>query len=149
MRVSGAVDIGGTGTKVGIVGEDGSIVRRTAVPTSAAGEPAPLVSAIVAAVRPMLDAAARRALECRLEGLASLSPLLVPDRIVVGGGVAAAGELPLERTRASYRTHAAPELRERVPIVGSAFDGREGMVGAASLLLDPCEPHRPRMRRSG
>jgi len=69
-------------------------------------------------------------------GLASLSPLFAPDRIVVGGGVAAAGDLLLEPARASYRAHAAPEFRDRVPVVGSSFDGWEGMVGAASLFLD-------------
>jgi glucokinase len=71
-------------------------------------------------------------------GLASLSPLFAPDRIVVGGGVAAAGDLLLEPTRASYRTHASPEFRN-VQVVGSSFDGWEGMVGAASLVLDPLE----------
>ncbi|MBC7895069.1 MAG: ROK family protein, partial [Cytophagaceae bacterium] len=68
-------------------------------------------------------------------GLASLAPLFAPDTIVVGGGVAAAGDLLLGPTRASYRLHAAPAFRERVQLVGSSFDGWEGMVGAASLFL--------------
>jgi len=297
MRLVGAVDIGGTGTKLGIVAEDGAVVGRATIPTSPAGDPAPLVEGIASALRPMLDAAdadgtpasgvgaavagfldheratmtvnanlpalcgfpLRRALEerlalpCRLEvdsnaaavaehrygvgrgaarllavtvgtglgggvivdgkllrytgecagdlghiildpagrrctcgargcleamvssaalseraggrpvrdviasakqgdqlaadalaetgwwlglGLASLSPLFAPDRIVVGGGVAAAGELLLEPVRASYRAHAAPEFRGGVQVVGSSFDGWEGMVGAASLVFD-------------
>jgi glucokinase len=300
MRIAGAVDIGGSRTKIGIVAEDGSIVKRTTIPTRAGGEPAALVDGIVPTLRPMLDAVAsnggpalgvgvsvagfldsehgamvenanlpalcglplrrileeRLALPCRLEvdsnaavvaehrygagrgaarllgvtvgtglgggvmidgallrytgecagdlghiildpngrrcscgaqgclealvcsaalsergggrrvrdivssatngeqlavdalaetarwlglGLASLAPLFAPDTIVIGGGVAAAGELLLEPTRASYRTHAAPELREKVRIVGSSFGGWEGMVGAASLFLDPRE----------
>jgi glucokinase len=69
-------------------------------------------------------------------GLASLSPLFAPDTIVVGGGVAAAGELLLEPVRASYRRHAAPEFRDRVRLVGSAFDGWEGLIGAGSLMLE-------------
>jgi glucokinase len=298
MRLAGAIDIGGTTTKLGIVAVDGTIVERTTVPTSVAGEPTPLVSTIASALRPMLDAVPaemrpasaigvsvagfldrdhgamvgnanlpalcgfplRRALEeqlvldCRLEvdsnaavvaeyrygagrasarllgvsvgtglgggvivdgallrytgecagdlghiivdpngrpctcgargcleamvssaalseraggravrdivasarrgdqlalealaetawwlglGLASLSPLFAPDRIVVGGGIAAAGELLLEPLRASYRAHAAPQLGEKVQVVGSSFGGWEGMVGAASLVLDP------------
>lgn len=298
MRLVAAVDVGGTGTKLGVVAEDGAIVRRATIPTSAAGEPAALVDGIARTLRPMLDETAaergpvagvgaavagfldreraamvgnanlpalcgfplRRALEerlglaCRLEvdsnaaavaehrygagrgaarllgvtvgtglgggvivdgallrytgecagdlghvivapegrhcscgargcleamvsaaalveraggrpvrdvvrearageraaaeaiaetgrwlglGLASLSPLFAPDRIVVGGGIAAAaGDLLLEPARASYRAHAAPEFRDRVPVVGSSFDGWEGMVGAASLFLD-------------
>jgi len=56
---------------------------------------------------------------------------------VVGGGVAAAGDLLLEPVRASYHRHASAEFREKVRIVGSSFDGWEGMIGAGSLFLDP------------
>src|SRR5919206_4901447 len=98
MRLAGAIDIGGTRTKLGIVAG----ARR--------GE------------RLAVDALAETGRWLGL-GLASLSPLFAPDRIVVGGGVAAAGELLLEPVRASYRVHAAPEFRERVRIVGSSFGG--------------------------
>jgi glucokinase len=298
MQVAAAVDIGGTSTKIGIIGDDARILQRATIPTSRAGEPLPLMDAIAAVLRPMLDATAaagaapsgigvsvagfldrehtamienanlpalcgfplRRAFEerfgidCRLEvdsnastvaeylygvgrgarrllgvtigtglgggviidgavlrhtgecagdlghiildpkgpecscgahgclealvssgalsrraggrrvrdvvtsaqkgeahavaalaetgfwlgiGLASLSPLFAPDRIVVGGGLAAAGALLLEPTRDSFRAHAAPELRRKGEIVGSTFDGWEGTHGAASLFLHP------------
>lgn len=68
-------------------------------------------------------------------GLASLAPLFAPDTIVVGGGIAAAGEFLLEPTRESFLTHASPQYRPKV--VGSLFGGWEGMVGAASLFLSP------------
>jgi glucokinase len=296
MRLAGAIDIGGTRTKLGIVAEDGRIVERATIATSPAGQPGPLVDAIALVLRPLLDAAAAKGrpvsglgvsvagfldgargtmvgnanlpalcgfplratleerfdLTCRLEvdsnastvaeyrfgagrgsarllgvtvgtglgggviidgqllrytgacagdlghiildprgpqctcggrgclealvasaavserggaravrdviasarrgerlaldalaetgrwlglGLASLSPLFAPDTIVVGGGIAAAGELLLEPVRASYRVYATPELRE-VRVLGSSFEGWEGMVGAGSLLLD-------------
>jgi len=296
MRLAGAVDIGGTRTKIGIVAEDGRIVERTTLSTTAGGEPEPLVHGLVSALRPMLARVTepsrltsvgvsvagfldrdhsmmvananlpalcgfplRRVLEerlaiaCRLEcdsnaaalaeyrfgagkssarlldvtvgtgfgggviidgellrytgecagdlghiivdpngrrctcgaqgcleamvcsaalseraggrsvreivagarrgeplalealaetgrwlglGLASLSPVFAPDRIVVGGGVAAARELLLEPVLASYRIHGAPEFREKVDVVTSSFDGWEGMVGAACLTFD-------------
>jgi glucokinase len=299
MRIAGAVDIGGTSTKIGIVSEDGEIVTRAIIPTNM-GVPALLVDGIVASLRPMLDAQSaegdgafgvgvsvagfldrdrgamihnanipalrefalrrtledRLSLECRLEvdsnaavlaeyrhgagrgsgrllgvtvgtglgggviidgellrftgecagdlghiivapegrlctcgargcleamvdsaalserasgrrvrdivdsarggdkeaiaalaqtgwwlglGLASLSPIFSPDRIVVGGGIAAAGDLLLVPTQESYRTHARPEFRDTTPVVGSSFDGWEGMIGAASLFLTPLE----------
>lgn len=298
MGLAGAIDIGGTGTKIGVVTEDGTIIRRRTISTSAYGEPSTLVDAIASSLRLILDAREsqrnpvsgigvsvagfldhehsamvhnanlpalrgfplRRALEerlsldCRLEvdsnaavvaefrhgagrgstrllgvtvgtglgggviidgallrytgecagdlghiivdpkgrlctcgargcleamvnaaalseraggrrvreivisgrkgdklarkaladtgrwlglGLASVSPIFSPDRIVVGGGIAAAGELLLESVRASYRTHARPEFREKTQVVGSSFDGWEGMIGAASLFLHP------------
>lgn len=70
-------------------------------------------------------------------GLASLSPLFAPDTIVVGGGVAAAGDLLLDPTRASYRDHAATDHRDRVRILGSSFEGWDGIIGAASVVLAP------------
>ena len=70
-------------------------------------------------------------------GLASLSPIFSPDRIVVGGGIATAGDALLKPVRESYRQHARPEFAEHTEVIGSAFDGWEGLVGAASLFLDP------------
>jgi glucokinase len=295
MRLAGAIDIGGTATKIGIVAEDGTIVRRERVPTSPHGEPMAVVDAIASSLRPMLDGEKksvsgvgvsvagfldaqrsamihnanlpalrefplrsaleqRLSLDCRLEvdsnaavaaeyrhgagrgaarllgvtmgtglgggviidgellrytgecagdlghiivdrngrlctcgargcleamvnsaalsdraggravreivstaregdplalkalaetgwwlglGLASLSPIFSPDRIAVGGGISAAGELLLEAVRASYRTHARPEFREKTQVVGSSFEGWDGMIGAASLFLSP------------
>ncbi|MEO8579677.1 MAG: ROK family protein, partial [Gemmatimonadales bacterium] len=54
MRLAGAVDIGGTSTKIGVVAEDGSIVRRGRVPTGLGGQPAPLVDAIASSLLPIL-----------------------------------------------------------------------------------------------
>ena len=47
MRLAGAIDIGGTATKIGIVAEDGSVVKSETIPTSPLGEPIALVDAIV------------------------------------------------------------------------------------------------------
>lgn len=58
MRLAGAIDIGGTMCKVGIVAADGTIVRRSSIRTSAHGDPMPLVNGLTSALRPMLDAAA-------------------------------------------------------------------------------------------
>ena len=298
MRFAGAIDIGGTSVKLGIVAEDGTIIRREQVPTSRDGEPVALVNAIATTLQPMLDAAKlenklvsgigvsvagfldpervgmihnanlvalrefplRRALEkrfsldCPLEvdsnaavvaeyrhgagrgsarllgvtvgtglgggviidgqllryngecagdighiivdrtgrlctcgargcleamvnvaavsergggrpvrdiierarggdeaslkalaetgwwlglGLASLSPLFSPDTITVGGGISAAGDLLLDSVRDSFRAHARPEFRDHTRVFGSSFEGWEGMIGAASLYLDP------------
>ncbi len=298
MRLAGAIDIGGSAIKIGIVASDGTVLKRERVAMTMLGEPTQVVDSIVAAIRPMLDAASaekkevsgigvsvagflnpersamthnanlpalrefelrgaleqRLSLECRLEvdsnaavlaeyrhgagrgssrllgvtvgtglgggviidvellrftgecagdighiivdpkgrlcscgargcleamvnvaalsergegrtvreiinaarkgddpsrkalaetgwwlglGLASLSPLFSPDRIVVGGGIAAAGDLLLEPTRASYRQHVRPEFKESTRVVGSTFEGWDGMIGAASNFLEP------------
>lgn len=297
MRIAGAIDIGGTSVKIGIVAEDGSIVTRASVPTSLHGEPTAVVEAIGLSLLPMLDASNadggavlgigvsvagflnsdrsamihnanlpalrefplrialedRLSVECRLEvdsnaavvaeylygvgrgsarllgltmgtglgggviidgyllrytggcagdlghiivdrngrlctcgargcleamvnsaalseraggrrvreivesaregdegalkalaetgwwlglGLASLSPIFSPERIVVGGGISSAGDMLLETARSSYHTHARPEFRE-TRVIGSSFEGWDGLIGAASLFLNP------------
>ncbi|MFL5480902.1 MAG: ROK family protein [Gemmatimonadaceae bacterium] len=296
MRLAGAVDIGGTNTKIGIVGEDGRIFRRATIPTKTGSEPEHLVDAIANELRPMLDAVTdernqvvaigvsiagflnrehtmmvananlrelcdfplRRAFEerfelhCQLEvdsnastvaeyrfgmgrgatrllgmvfgtgvgggvivagkllrftgecvgdighvivqpggrrctcgargcleavacsaalserangraardvinaarngdktasdaiaaigdfiglGLASLAPIFSPERVVIGGGLAAAGDTLIKPTRASFHARAGDDFRDRVEIVCSTFDGWEGIVGAASVAL--------------
>jgi glucokinase len=55
MRLAGAVDIGGTTVKIGLVGDDGSVFERREIPTSPGGAPGPLVDDIVRALRPLLD----------------------------------------------------------------------------------------------
>jgi len=68
-------------------------------------------------------------------GLASLSPIFAPEKIVIGGGLSTAGELLIEPARKSYDEHVGDEFRGKVEIASSKFDGWEGMVGAASLAL--------------
>ena len=77
MRLVAAVDIGGTRTKLGVVGADGTILRRTTIPTPARGEPDQLVAGISATIARMIDA-------------------LRPE-IVDGIGVSVAGFLDAER----------------------------------------------------
>lgn len=116
-----------------------AMVNSAAVSDRAAGRPVPeIVECARLGEQVAVDALAETGRWLGL-GLASLSPLFTPDRIVVGGGVAAAGPLLLEPTRASYRAHAAPEFRDKVQVVGSAFDGWEALVGAGSLAIEPLE----------
>ncbi|WP_246955196.1 ROK family glucokinase [Brachybacterium sp. Marseille-Q7125] len=67
-------------------------------------------------------------------GLSSIATLLDPDMIVVGGGVAAAGDLLLDPARAAYaRTITAAAQRELAPFVLARMGNRAGIVGAADL----------------
>lgn len=56
MRLAGAIDIGGTTIKIGIVAADGAIVARGEIPTPSDGDPIPLVDGALAALTPMIDA---------------------------------------------------------------------------------------------
>lgn len=94
---------------------------------------------------PMITAAAedgdRFALDClatlgtRLgQGAASLTAVLDPTLIVIGGGVAAAGELLLEPMRRSYEAHLSGRgYRPEPKLALARLGNKAGMLGAADL----------------
>jgi glucokinase len=65
-------------------------------------------------------------------GLANLTNALDPDLIVLGGGLAVAGDVLLEPTRRAFvELVEAPQLRQMVRIVPAALGFQAGAVGAA------------------
>jgi glucokinase len=70
-------------------------------------------------------------------GISNLENLLDPEVVVVGGGLAEAGELLLAPTRAAYATLVLGfEHRPPVRIVGAALGPDAGAIGAGLLALD-------------
>jgi len=70
-------------------------------------------------------------------GIGSLVNVLDPEIVIVGGGVAEAGELILEPARASFRQQVeAVDRRPAVPLVPAALGDHTGVVGAAALVLE-------------
>jgi len=72
------------------------------------------------------------------EGIATLTAVLDPAVVVIGGGVSAAGGLLLEPARSSFRAHLTgrsyrPELEIRAAKLGDTA----GMIGAADLARHP------------
>ncbi|MBM7500457.1 ROK family protein [Brachybacterium muris] len=68
------------------------------------------------------------------EGLASISALLDPEVIVVGGGVSAAGDLLLDPAREAYAAHLTARMhRDIAPFEVAQMGNRAGIVGAADL----------------
>lgn len=70
-------------------------------------------------------------------GVANLVNLLDPEVVVLGGGLAAAGELVLAPTRAAFADLVmAVDHRPPVAIVGTVLGPRAGAVGAALIARD-------------
>ncbi|BDS48905.1 ROK family glucokinase [Rhodoluna sp. KAS3] len=68
------------------------------------------------------------------QAIASLSAILDPQIVVIGGGVSAAGELLLGSIRGAYRKHMpAAGFRPELKIVTAEFVNDAGVVGAADL----------------
>ncbi len=71
-------------------------------------------------------------------GLANLTELCDPERIVLGGGLAESGEVLLGPTRASFRELVqASDHRPPVEIVVAELGSRAGAIGAAVLAGEP------------
>lgn len=69
------------------------------------------------------------------KSMALLSVVVNPQRFVVGGGVAKAGEFLLEKIERYYRQFAQPSAQENVDIVPAMLGNDAGVVGAAGLHL--------------
>jgi len=72
--------------------------------------------------------------------LANLVDILNPEMIVIGGGVAAAGKLLLDPARRTLRQWAQPLAVKQVTVTRSALGDRAGILGAARLCFEHCEP---------
>lgn len=70
--------------------------------------------------------------------LSSLANIFDPDVIVIGGGVAAAGELLLQPAREQLRTRALPPMNETL-LVAAELGPAAGMIGAAMMALEESE----------
>lgn len=68
------------------------------------------------------------------KAVASLSVVLDPEIVVIGGGVSSAGELLLEPIRKAYREHLpARGFRPELQVLAAEFANNAGVVGAADL----------------
>lgn len=67
-------------------------------------------------------------------GLAAYVNLLNPRRIIVGGGVAAAGDLLFEPLRRYVDAETMPGIKGTYDIVPARFGTEAGVIGAASLI---------------
>ena len=82
-------------------------------------------------------------------GLANLVSILNPEVIVIGGGVAAAGDLILSAARQTMRRWAQPLALKQVRIVRSRLGARAALLGVAKLAFESHPMSGARYRVSG
>jgi len=100
---------------------EGPIVGKTVTELATKGDP--LAAEIVAEAGRHLGVA-----------LASLANIFDPDVFVIGGGVAAVGDLLLDPARQELRTRALPPMNE-APVQLAELGPEAGMIGAAAMAL--------------
>ena len=67
-------------------------------------------------------------------GLASVINLLNPEKVIIGGGVADAGDILLEPIRKTIADRAMPIQAQTVKIVPAALANTAGVIGASLLI---------------
>lgn len=84
------------------------------------------------------DSVANRVIEQSVDALAevlsALSVTINPDRFVIGGGVALAGDALLAPLRTAWKKKTVPHAREGTEIVPALLGNDAGMIGAAALF---------------
>ncbi len=68
--------------------------------------------------------------------LADVVWLLNPDAIILGGGVAQAGELIFEPIRRTIRERTSPVFHERLEILPATLGSDAGLIGCGALAVD-------------
>jgi glucokinase len=106
--------------------------------TLAGGSAAAISAEIVFRAAQAGDPLARHLVNAVAEDLglaiAMLASIVDPARVILGGGVAKAGEQLLAPVRAAFARHAFPMLAGRVSIVQAAALDHGGLLGAAALV---------------
>ncbi len=69
-------------------------------------------------------------------GLTSVINLLNPEKVIIGGGVAEAGELLLAPVRKTIQERAMVVARESVEIVPAQLGNSAGVIGASMLIAE-------------
>ena len=104
-----------------------------------AGSVDAITPAIVARAAKEGDVVAQRIFQIMGEyigtGLASVVNLLNPEKIVIGGGVADAGDILIEPLKSALKNRAMPIQGAAVDIVPAQLGNTAGVIGA-SLLID-------------
>ena len=119
------------------------IAQRAVVHYEGAGQVRTLADctpALLAAAALADDAVARRLWEetgvMLGAALADVVWLLNPDAIVLGGGVAQAGELIFEPVRRTIRERTSPVFYERLEILPAVLGNDAGLIGCGALAAD-------------
>jgi len=69
-------------------------------------------------------------------GVANVVNILNPRKVILGGGVAKAGDLLLDPVRRTVRQRAMTQLAQDVAIVPGALGDQPGIIGAIHLALE-------------
>ena len=136
---SGCFEAYASGPSIVAMAKDYVLGGKSAKFRELAGSVDAITPAIVAKAAEEGDVVAKKIFERMGEylgiGLASVVNLLNPEKIVIGGGVADAGDILFEPLRKTLKDRAMPIQGEAVEVVHASLGNTAGIIGA-SLLID-------------
>jgi glucokinase len=97
------------------------------------GDDVPALMAAAGAGDPVAVATVERGMDALAAAILAAAVLCDLDRVVVGGGVAQAGEVVLGPLRDAYHRRAGLDFARRLEIVPAALGAQAGVIGAAAL----------------
>lgn len=77
--------------------------------------------------------------DCLAAAFASITYLLQPEVIIVGGGVAGSGRVLFAPLRRQLRARLSPYFAKRIRVIPAQLGDRAGMVGCAALVFQNAE----------
>ena len=142
------VDIGGTAVKLGLVDENGRVLRRAERSVSFDGYKTPILDTVTAAIRDFIaphDAPALAGIGVSATGqidsrrgvvagtcgnFPGLVHIFNPQLILIGGGVSAQQELLIDPLAEKVRASVMPAFAEGLELKSAALQNDAGLVGA-------------------
>ena len=142
------VDIGGTAVKLGLVDENGAVLRRAERSVSFDGYKTPILDTVTAAIRDFIaphDAPALAGIGVSATGqidsrrgvvagtcgnFPGLVHIFNPQLILIGGGVSAQQELLIDPLAEKVRASVMPAFAEGLELKSAALQNDAGLAGA-------------------
>ncbi len=113
--------------------------RRSLIRTLVRGRLEAVTPKIIAAAAARRDPLALEifefAADCLAAAFASITYLLQPEVIIVGGGVARSGRVLFDPLRRHLRERLHPHFAERIRVIPARLGERAGMIGSAALAF--------------
>jgi predicted NBD/HSP70 family sugar kinase len=80
-------------------------------------------------------------------GFATLINILNPEKIILGGPLSIVGEYLLPSVTSVATKHALPEMKPKVDILLSSFEGDASLIGAVSVVVDDIQSNPTHIER--
>jgi predicted NBD/HSP70 family sugar kinase len=126
--VCAGIDLGGTSIKAAIADQDGKLILHRSIPTGSQDGPESVLDRMASLIESLVDAA-------QAIGIAAANVVtsIHPQLIVLGGGVAALGDLLIETVRSEITKRVRMFPTDLIRVEATKLGSQAGIIGAIAL----------------